>query len=220
MTFASKNIAYITRAVEREAKKALASGSKDSTATRRSLEQENRKLQNLLAALEGGAPAPSSVLKAIADRERTIAQLEREPEAVPNRPPKAEVGDLTRWVKDQLSDLATLLREDVPRVKTEFRRLNLALKFTPVEAEPRAHYVVEGQCDLSALVFSFVQRGAGGVERGRRMWQPRHQGAVLDPSGEGAVHSRTPVLLRFAAELPSVEARGRWRERGRMGRRR
>ena len=29
------------------------------------------------------------------------------------------------------------------------------------------------------------------------------------------VHSRTPVLLRFLVRLPSVEARGRWRERGR-----
>ena len=34
---------------------------------------------------------------------------------------------------------------------------------------------------------------------------------------EGAVQSRTPILLGFLGELPSVEARGRWRERGRMG---
>jgi hypothetical protein len=33
-----------------------------------------------------------------------------------------------------------------------------------------------------------------------------------------SVHSRTPVLLTFCATLPSVEAKGRWRERGRMGR--
>jgi hypothetical protein len=32
------------------------------------------------------------------------------------------------------------------------------------------------------------------------------------------VHNRTPVLLGFRVELPSVEARGQWRERGRMGR--
>ena len=68
-----------------------------------------------------------------------------------------EVGDLTDWVETQLRDFASLLKEDVPRVKSEFRRLNLGLSFTPVEAEPRAHFVVEGQCDLSALVFSFVQ---------------------------------------------------------------
>ena len=30
---------------------------------------------------------------------------------------------------------------------------------------------------------------------------------------------RTPVLLRFRVELPSVTATGRWRERGRMARR-
>ena len=33
---------------------------------------------------------------------------------------------------------------------------------------------------------------------------------------EESVHSRTPVLLRFSLRLPSVEARGRWRERGRI----
>lgn len=32
------------------------------------------------------------------------------------------------------------------------------------------------------------------------------------------VHNRTPILLAFLVELPSVEARGRWRERGRMRR--
>jgi hypothetical protein len=49
-----------------------------------------------------------------------------------------------------------LLHHDVSTVKAEFRRLNLALTFTPTDAEPRPHYVVKGQCDLSALVFSFV----------------------------------------------------------------
>ena len=36
---------------------------------------------------------------------------------------------------------------------------------------------------------------------------------------EGASdHSRSPVLLGFSVRLPSVDARGRWRERGRMWR--
>jgi hypothetical protein len=34
---------------------------------------------------------------------------------------------------------------------------------------------------------------------------------------EGSIHSRTAVLLRFLLTLPSTTARGRWRERGRMG---
>jgi hypothetical protein len=50
-----------------------------------------------------------------------------------------------------------LLKSDVPKVKAEFSRLNLALTFTPTDARPRPHYVVTGQCDLSALAFSFVR---------------------------------------------------------------
>jgi hypothetical protein len=51
-----------------------------------------------------------------------------------------------------------LLKTDPVKVKSEFRRLNLQLKFNPIEAQPRAHYVVKGQCDLSALVFLFEVR--------------------------------------------------------------
>ncbi len=34
---------------------------------------------------------------------------------------------------------------------------------------------------------------------------------------EGAVHSRTPILLKFLVRLPSTTATGRWRERARIG---
>ena len=180
-----KNVAHIARAVEREAKKAMAAGSQDSTATRRVLDQEKRKLQNLLAALEGGAASPSSVLKAIADREKTIAQLEGQLAASSSPPNKKEVGDLTKWIEHQLGDLVSFLKDDVPKVKSEFRRLNLALTFEPVEDEPRAHYVVKGQCDLSALAFSFVRPAASGVQSSRRAcWGLGHQGAAVDYSRE------------------------------------
>ena len=72
--------------------KALATGSKDSAHTRKLLDQERRKLQNLVTALEGGSAAPASVLKAIAAREKTIADLERELEAATSRPQKVEGG--------------------------------------------------------------------------------------------------------------------------------
>ena len=109
--------------------------------------------------------------------------------------------DLPSWVRQQLEDLTGLLKSDPVKVKSEFRRLNLQLTFLPTEAEPRAHYIVKGQCDLGALVFFYLRS--------------RRQGAVLGPIREHPVHSRTPVLLRFSVRLPSVEARGRWRERGR-----
>ena len=84
-----KTVAYIAQAVEERARTVLAAGSKDSTATRTLLDQEKRKLQNLVAALEGGAAAPLSVLKAIADRERTISQLERELDVSTSRPTRS-----------------------------------------------------------------------------------------------------------------------------------
>jgi len=38
---------------------------------------------------------------------------------------------------------------------------------------------------------------------------------IAIPGWRDQVHNRTPVLLRFCLALPSVEARGPWRERGR-----
>ena len=115
----------------------------------------------------------------------------------------------------QLSDLAGLLRADVLRVKSEFRRLNLALSFTPTDAAPRPHYVVIGQCDLSALAFFLVlqpNRPIGGAERARpfawvRFWT----------TWGGKRSTAAPQFYwRFLVTLPSVEARGRWRERGKF----
>ena len=88
-------------------------------------------------------------------------------------------------MRAELADLRELLKSDVPWVKPEFRRLNLALTFTPVEAQPRPHYVVKGQCDLSALVFSFVRPSdwSAVAGRARSNWQTQPsapQGASLD----------------------------------------
>jgi len=65
----------------------------------------------------------------------------------------------------------------VPRVESEFRRLNLALTFTPTDAAPRPHYVVKDQCDLSALAFSSVRTAGNGAALTRR------SGALVDLLG-------------------------------------
>jgi len=49
---------------------------------------------------------------------------------------------------------------------------------------------------------------------GLNVWDGRQTSAAVN-----RIHSRTPILLKFCVALPSVEATGRWRERGRMGRR-
>ncbi len=97
------------------------------------------------------------------------------------KPAKTPEPDLGKWVERQLQNL-TDLKSDPAKVKAEFRRLNLHLTFKPVEAEPRAHYVVSGQCDLSALAFFYL----------------RSKGAVLDRMLAGSAPSvnTTNVVAR------------------------
>jgi hypothetical protein len=146
---------YITQAVEREMKKSLQTTPKPAGEIRKRLDQERRKLQNLVTALEGGSDAPASILKAINDREQTVARLEDELAAADEPRPAGKPRDVSQFVQTQLSDLHSLLKTDPATVKAELGRLNLALTFQPTEAEPRPYYTVKGQCDLSALVFSF-----------------------------------------------------------------
>jgi hypothetical protein len=134
------------------------------------LEQERKKLHNLIAAIEGGSSAPGALLKAVNERESAIKRLEAQLKRESQKPDKGKLPELSPWVREQLENLTTLLKTDPARVKSEFRRLNLQLTFTPIEAKPRAHYIVNGQCDLSALVFFYLRS--------------RFQSAVLDSMRE------------------------------------
>jgi hypothetical protein len=147
----------VTKSVEKEVRRALAEPKNEKDSAGRLLEQERRKLQNLISAIEGGSDAPSALLKAVKEREATIKRLESQLKRESQKPASSKVPDLAPWVREQLQNLTALLKNDPARVKSEFRRLNLNLTFNPVEAEPRAHYVVKGQCDLSALVFFYLR---------------------------------------------------------------
>jgi hypothetical protein len=167
------------------------------------LKDQRKKLQNLVAAIEGGAHAPS-LMAALKEREEAVARLEvalARAEQVPRHTPEA-ASDLRRWIDEQLCSLHALLLSNPERTKTEFRRLHLELVWTPIESEPRPYISVKGQCDLSALACSVLLPAERGL------------GAVLDRSLEESIHSRTPVLLGFALRLPANGMVGRWRERG------
>jgi DNA repair exonuclease SbcCD ATPase subunit len=179
-----KALQYISTAVEREVKRALAAGSTVGASLQRQLDAEKRKLQNLVTATEGGSSPPAALLKAISEREANIKRLETELRKSNEKPTAKRLPDIPDWVRDQLQNLRTLLKSDPPRVKAEFRRLNLQLTFQPIEAKPRPHYIVNGQCDLSALAVSFVRARA-------------IKGAVLDSMGEYQVHSRTQFCWCF-----------------------
>ena len=204
---------YITSAIEKELRKASATAPKDVGALRKQLDQEKRKLQNLVSALEGGASAPAAILKAVADREKAIANLEDQIRSAAAATPAPKFEVTSDWVGQQLGDLAGLLRSDVARVKSEFRRLNLALTFTPTEAEPRPHYVVKGQCDLSALVFSVVRPADRGRMTGSDHRFVRRRGVhpplgasldwMLDRQPAGFLGpSGPPAVLNLTADHP------------------
>jgi site-specific DNA recombinase len=175
-------LAYVSKAVEKAALKALAGSQDGAGAIQRQLDQERRKLQNLIAAIEGGSGAPSALLKAISDREGAIKKLEGELGKAAAKPLAPKLPDVPSWVEKQLRDLTTVLKADPARTKSEFRRLNLQLSFNPTEAEPRPYYIVKGQCDLGALVFFYLRS--------------RRQRAVLD-------------LMRASLERARSSSRGR-----------
>ena len=99
-----------------------------------------------------------TLVSAVATREKSIAALEARLRQARTTSDLSDLKDIRPWVETQLADLVGVLKDDPGRVKAEFRRLNLQLQFRPVEAEPRPHYVVSGQCGLSALVFLFLRR--------------------------------------------------------------
>jgi site-specific DNA recombinase len=92
-------ITYITKAVEREVKRSAGGGPKKTEQVRKRLDHEKRKLQNLVTALEDGSSTPAAILNAIREREKTIAQLEREAEAATVERPVPLVQDLANVVK-------------------------------------------------------------------------------------------------------------------------
>jgi hypothetical protein len=103
----------------------------------------------------------------LGEREATIKRLEGELRTTQQQKPVGtKTPELAGWVETQLQDLAKLLKGDPTKTKSEFRRLNLQLIFHVVEAKPRPHFVVKGQCDLGALVFFYLRS--------------RRQGAALD----------------------------------------
>lgn len=176
---------HVTDAVEREVKRAMNERPKAAAHLERQLSEERRKLKNLIAAIEGGATTPSALLRAVSEREDAIKRLEGDLRKGVEKPPKKAVPDLGKWVEEQLLELTALLKDDPARTKAEFRRLNLQLTFKPVETKPRAHFVVSGQCDLSALAFLFLRA--------------KHPGALLDRklerSAAGTPDRYAPVLL-------------------------
>jgi hypothetical protein len=113
------------------------------------------KLQHLIAAVEADAGAPT-VFQAIRDRESELRSLERELAAT--REPIAErLTVIPTWVRQQLEDVAGLLRETPARAKAEFQRLAIRFTIHPVFNEPPRPFLrAEGSGQFEHLAFGRV----------------------------------------------------------------
>ena len=182
--------AYLLRETEKGLAQATAKAA-DAGRLTKQLEQEQRKLRNLVAAIEAGNDSPAVVMRAIAAKEAVIGDLEGQLATAREQPPAREIRDLPQRISRLLGSLSTVLKGDDPqRVKAALRDLNFSLKFIPTEAEPRAYFAVEAQCDLFALGSFYVRLTvaqmvavAKGTQGGG--W-PGHLGAPVALLGEQA----------------------------------
>lgn len=119
---------YIINAVEVRAREA-----QDKPQNRARLEkelgQERRKLQNLVRALESGQPA-ESIVAAISKREDNVKRLERELAAASVKSQPIALDQA--WLRQQLSDVSTLLKGSAERTRPLFQKLNLQVRLCPV----------------------------------------------------------------------------------------
>jgi hypothetical protein len=126
---------YVTEAVSEEVSRRLDDSPRrrdDLLAQRVTTE---RKLQNLIRAVEDGIALPS-VRQTIAVREAELRRLDEELQGLDDSP-KMDVAVIPTWVRQQLRDVADLLRDKPERAKVEFRRLNVSFTLCPVHNEGR-----------------------------------------------------------------------------------
>ena len=188
--------AYLVKAVEK-ALRDRASNAEGVARLTKQLEQERRKLDNLVAAVEAGSDAPAAVLRAITTRETTISELEDRISSATAAKPQP-IRDLPVEISRQLADVAKVLKGDDPaRVKAALCDLNFKMRFIPTDAQPHPHYIIEAQCDLSALGFLSVRVKAAAATLGQR--RSSMMGARLVLLGEQAAAGTVGPMLPFDA---------------------
>jgi hypothetical protein len=123
------------------------------TETRAAREQAVQRLQRLVDAIEQGV-SPVTLAAAIAEREAEIARLDAQLTPLGGSLHR-RLAVIPAWVTHQLRDLAGLLNGTPERVKTEFRRLGLAVVLHPVHDEGQQFYRAIGQAALPCLAGKF-----------------------------------------------------------------
>jgi hypothetical protein len=145
-------VAYVTEALSARIAVALDNGSR----RRHRLEGERtriqKKLDNLIAALENDGPAPT-VRQAIRAREADLARLQRDLEAI-REPLGEKLAVLPSWVESQLGNLAGLLNEAPDRVRHHLNHIGVRFTVSPVSDQGRSFLRAAGSANLLGGLFN------------------------------------------------------------------
>lgn len=127
-------------------------------AARTARERAIGRLQRLVRAIEDGG-ASQSLTAAIREREAEIDALDRQLTTLSEQADQ-NLAVLPTWVRQQLRDLGSLLRESPKHARAEFLRLNLAVTLHVVQTTGKPFYRAEGQADLPWLAGSVDLSGS------------------------------------------------------------
>jgi hypothetical protein len=121
------------------------------TRAEEALREAQRRLENLVQAVENGAGA-TSLLEAIRLREADVQRLQAELEGL-SEPLDHKLAVMPTWVRQQLENMAGLLAENPERTKGEFRRLGVSFTFRPVRDEGARPFLrAEGTTEFAQVI--------------------------------------------------------------------
>jgi site-specific DNA recombinase len=165
-----ETIRYITNSVTAELNRRQSEGPKLETELRTAREQVLQRIQRLVHAIEQGAP-PLTLTGAIRERETELQRLDEQLAELAEPADDDRIAVLPTLIRQQLQDLAGLLRGTPERTKSEFRRLSLSVTLHAVRNEgPAPFYRAEGRAALECLTGTrdFPPNRVAAVDRSRR----------------------------------------------------
>jgi site-specific DNA recombinase len=147
----TETVQAVTEALAAELNRVLDQRPAERKRVAEALADAERRLANLVQAVEAGTPA-RSLLEAIRAREADVARLQAQ-QAAFSEPIEQKLAVMPGWVKRQLENVASLLSGTPERTKTEFRRLGVQFVMHPTDAgNGRQFYQAVGSSPIAQLL--------------------------------------------------------------------
>jgi site-specific DNA recombinase len=148
-----ETVQYVTDALAVELNRVIDQRPALRATAEEALRDARRKLENLVAAIEGGATA-TSLLEALHTREGDAKRLQAELDAL-SEPLEQKLRVMPTWVRQQLANAAGLLSATPERSKAEFRRMGVSFVLHMAENAAGLPFLrAEGATDFARLLSS------------------------------------------------------------------